>query len=185
MVNTKDESFSDEYAKKAVIEQLGVMFPAVSSEIERIEETKEKDSFDPYANAEMFGHHEMTLKAYFDAKMKNIEYAMTYFVGDKRERVLKDRYSALVNQYNKVFNPEKFIVHTIGYIMGSLTQLERTIRSRDDEAASIYQSELEEVILGFNAYFKKTRVDINRDLIEQIRGINVELRKIPMPLIEC
>ncbi|MEI6058927.1 MAG: hypothetical protein WCP89_04115 [archaeon] len=186
MVNIRDEHFSDEYAKKAVIEQLTLMFPEVSAEIKKLEDIAIGDtSFNPNTNAEVFGHPEVTLRGYFDTKMKNIESALTYFKGDAQERILKDRYSVLVNQYNKVFNPEKFIVHTLGYIMGSITQLERVMRSRDEETASIYQSELEEAVLGFNDYLKKAHFDFKNDLIEQIRGINVELRKIPMPLIEC
>lgn len=186
MVNTKDERFSDEYAKKAVIEQLGVIFPEVSAEIKKLEDIASKDtSFNPNTNAEMFGHPEMTLRRYFNTKMKNIESALTHFAPETQEKTLQNRYSVLVHQYNKVFNPEKFVMHTLGYIMGSITQLERVMRSYDVEAEEIYQSELEETVLEFNAYLKKARVDINNDLIEQIRGINVELRKIPMPLIEC
>ena len=187
MTNFSEERFSEEYAKQAVIEQLGKMFPEATSEIEKLEEIIKNDKdFNPNdVSAEIFGHPEMSLKSYVASKIKNVRKALTYFSGDMREKTLRDRYDMLVIKYNKVFNPETFITRTIEFITGKIVQVQKSMRSTDDVATAFYQSDLVNAISELNTYFERNASkNIDVPTLTKIKEINEELKNIPMPLIE-
>jgi len=184
MVNTESKIFSEEYAKQAVIMQLENMFPEITSEIEKLESSgEENEIFDPNKNAEIFGHAEMTLKEYFDSKIKKIKDALNYIKGDEHEKAIQQRYLMLIAYYNKFFKPEKFILRSLEYIIGGITQIKR--ERLDAETVSVYRSEIARSTLDFNKYIKMMGItSFGPSFMEMIDESNINLKELSLPLIE-
>ena len=133
-MNPKERTYSEEETRRMVLEELVKIFPKLSTEADLLEEMfLEDDHFNPNASAEAFGKPDITIKEYFEAEMKNLQFGMTFFKGDGQEQNIAKRYEILSSQLDKVFKPEKFIARSLSNIMGLISVAKRGLRSRDIE----------------------------------------------------
>jgi hypothetical protein len=186
-MNPKERTYSEEETRQMVLKELVNIFPKLSTEADLLEEMfLEDDHFNPNANAEAFGKPDMTIKEYFEAEMKNLQFGMTFFKGDKLEQTITKRYEKLSSQLDKVLKPERFINQSLGNIMSLISITKRGLRSRDiEDLINFRMSDLENEVIKFNKYLKKIKgFEMEEYALKKIFEINDELNKLGLPLVE-
>ena len=184
-MNPKERTYSEEETRRRALEELVKIFPRLSAEADSLKNMSlEDDHFSPDASAEAFGKPDMTIKEYFEAEMKNLQFGMTFFKGDGKEQNIAKRYEILSSQLDKVLKPEKFIAQSLSTIMGLISIAKRGLNSRDiEDLMNFRMSDLENEVLRFNKYLKQIKgFKIEEYALKKISEINDELNKIGLPL---
>lgn len=188
-MSAKEKNYSDEETEKAIAKELPDVISKIFEDIHVIEKAfMDDEHFNPNTTAEIFGQEDMSLEEYFESKIKNLSYAITFITKPALKRELNEQYEVLSNKLNRLFKPEKFIIQSVEYIMNLSNKAERARRSRDiEELTSFTLAHLESAILGLNYYLKRVRgIQIDQATETNIREINKQLEKIDsvLPFIE-
>lgn len=183
----KEKIYTDEETQQAVLKELPKTFSRVSADVDLIEKIfLDNDIFNRDAKAEIFNRPDLNLVDYFDSEMNNLYHGITFLKSSSEEKKMIEQYKFLSIKLYKVFRPEKFIIYSIEYIIKLITIAEKNIKSSGSENSKLFNlSNLHGAVLGFNSYLNKVKgIEIDQNMIQTMKEINEELKKIPMPLIE-